>query len=87
MLRVAEALGLNNLELARTIGISADQVDRLRSTELLIQPSSDAGQRSLLVIRLQAALTTLVGESLAGLFWRRLMIASVCCCLLQRIAN
>lgn len=62
-LRAAEALGLDNIELARSIGISLNQTDRLRSGELQIQPSSETGQLSLLLIRLHAALTALVGDS------------------------
>jgi hypothetical protein len=71
-LRAAEMLGLDNLELARTIGMAVDQVDLLRSAELLIQPVSSAGQRSLLIIRLQVALAALLGEDqIAGTQWLR----------------
>jgi hypothetical protein len=64
-LKAAEILGLNNIELARTIGISATQVDTLRLSLYPLQPSSDAGQLSLLLIRAQLALVTLIGEDQA----------------------
>lgn len=64
-LKAAEILGLNNIELARTIGIPAPQVDSLRASLYLLQPSSAAGQLSLLLIRAQMALVTLIGEDQA----------------------
>lgn len=64
-LKAAEILGLTNIEFARTIGIPATQVDSLRSGLYLLQPSSDAGQLSLLLIRAQMALVALNGEDQA----------------------
>lgn len=59
--KAAKALGLNKQELAIAIGISVEELDQPDLCESVFQPSTDAGQRCLLLIRLYGALVSQVG--------------------------
>lgn len=58
----AKALGLDKQELAAAIGVSVEHLDKPDCHESVFQPGTDAGQRSMLFIRLCGALVSQVGE-------------------------
>ncbi|WP_394843313.1 DUF2384 domain-containing protein [Pendulispora brunnea] len=60
ILRVAEALGLSQRELARILGVSEATVSRLM-TSTFISPSKKEGELALLLVRIFRGLDALVG--------------------------
>lgn len=60
VLTAAETLGLKQATLAAALGVHRSKVGRLRHA-LSIDPSSEIGERALLLVRLACALSTLSG--------------------------
>jgi hypothetical protein len=72
--RAADLLGLTNVALARTIGVSEATASRLRAGTYALEPGSKAYELSLLLVRLFRSLDAVVGGDEASL--RSWMVAA-----------
>lgn len=71
-LRAAQLLGLEDIELARALGIDAKTLGDLRSGAAMLQHESAIGKRCLSLIRVHQALNNLVGGNPAQIqLWLR----------------
>lgn len=71
-LRAAQLLGLEDIELARALGIDLKTLGDLRSAAAMVQHDSAIGKRCLSLIRVHQALNNLVGGNAAQMqLWLR----------------
>ncbi|MBO0710119.1 MAG: DUF2384 domain-containing protein [Acetobacteraceae bacterium] len=65
--RAADLLGLSNVALARTIGVSEATASRLRGGKYLLEPGTKPYELALLLVRLFRSLDAVMGGDAASL--------------------
>lgn len=71
VIRAAAALGLNNAELARILGVSAATITRLKKGERTLEADGKAYELALLLIRLYRGLDSITGDDESTRSWVR----------------
>lgn len=71
VLRAASALGVNNAELARILGVSAATITRLKKGERALEAGSKAYELALLLIRIYRGLDSITGDDESTRSWLR----------------